>query len=297
MQQQQLQWQQAQAGPRYAQAQQANPEAVQQAQTEFDRTQEAGQNAMQQIVEKPNTEQVFKFLKDNRAKAFTLDIETDSTVMIDENGEKERRGEFLGVLLPMLDKVGQMVTATPESAEFCAELLKFATAPFRAGRGMEGALDNLTELMKQEKDKPKGDDPVTAQNKVALQIEQLKDATNKEKNQMEAQLKTQEMQMRDQHEKAKIASNEKIKLVELQARQRDDQAKAQQAGLKLVHDRESHQQDMIAQAAKQQHDAQQASMKMAALQAKQAADAARANDQRAAQQLKSQQTAVKGFPP
>ena len=126
--------------------------------------------------------------------------------------------------------------------------------------------------MKAEKGKQKGDDPVTAQNKTALQIEQMKDATNKEKNEHEVQLKQAEMQMRDQHEKAKLASAEKIKLAELQARQRDDQGKAQQANLKLVHDRESHQQDMIAAAAKQQHDAQQASMKMAALQAKQAAD-------------------------
>ena len=295
MQRQQIE--QVKADPRYAQATQANPEAAQQLDAEAQRALDAGQSAINAIIEKPNTEQVFKFLKDNRAKAFTLDIETDSTVMIDENGEKERRGEFLGVLLPMLDKVGQMVTATPEVAEVCGELLKFATAPFRAGRGLDGAIDSLIETMKAEKDKPRGDDPITAQNKTAMQIEQLKDATNKEKNQMEAQLKTQEMQMRDQHEKAKIASAEKIKLAELQARQRDDQARTQQANLKLVHDRESHEQDMIAAAAKQQHDAQNASMKMAALQAKQASDAARANDQRAQQQMKAQQTAAKGFPP
>jgi hypothetical protein len=294
MQQQQLQWKQAQADPRYAQAQQTNPEAVQQAQAEFDRTQQAGQDAIRQVMEKPNTDQVFRFLKDNRAKAFTLDIETDSTVMIDENGEKERRGEFLGVLLPMLDKVGQMVTATPESAEFCAELLKFATAPFRAGRGLEGALDNLAELMKQEQGKPKGDDPITAQNKTALQIEQIKDATNKEKNQQEAALKQAEMQMRDQHEKAKIASNEKIKLAELQSRQRDDAAKAQQNNLKLIHDREDHQAKMIELAAKRQADAEKASMQAAAMQAKQAQSAQAAQDKRVADQFKATQ---RGFPP
>ena len=172
---------------------------------------------------------MFKFLKDNRAKAFTLDIETDSTIMIDENGEKERRGEFIGVLTQMLQQIGQMVTATPESAEFCGELLKFAVAPFRAGRALTGSIDQLIELMKAEQGKPKADDPTTAQNKTALEIEKMKDATNKEKNQVEAQMKQAEMQMRDQHEKAKLASAEKIKMAELQARQRDDAAKAQQA--------------------------------------------------------------------
>ena len=173
---------------------------------EVQRALDAGQDAINSIIEKPNTEQVFRFLKDNRAKAFSLDIETDSTIMIDENGEKERRGEFMNVLTAMLAQIGQMVTATPESAEFCGELLKFSVAPFRAGRSLTGAIDQLIELMKAEKGKQKGDDPVTAQNKTALQIEQMKDATNKEKNQLEMQMKQAEMQMRDQHEKAKIAS-------------------------------------------------------------------------------------------
>ena len=37
----------------------------------------SGQAALQKINEAPNIEQVMQFLKDNRAKAFTLDIETD----------------------------------------------------------------------------------------------------------------------------------------------------------------------------------------------------------------------------
>jgi hypothetical protein len=187
MQRQQLE--QVKKDPRYLQAIQQNPEAAQQLDTEAQRALDAGQDAINSIVEKPNTEQVFRFLKDNRAKAFSLDIETDSTIMIDENGEKERRGEFIGVLSQMLGQIGQMVTATPESAEFCGELLKFAVAPFRAGRTLNGAIDQLIELMKAQQGKQQGDDPVTAQNKTALQIEQLKDATNKEKIQAESQLK------------------------------------------------------------------------------------------------------------
>src|SRR6185369_14586874 len=172
--QQQQQWQQAQADPRFAQAQQSNPQAVQQATQEFERAMKSGQAALQKINEAPTIEQVMRFLKDNRAKAFTLDIETDSTVMIDENGEKERRAEFMAVLTPMLQQVGQMVTNTPESAAVAGELLKWTLAPYRAGRGLDGAIDELSELMEQQQDKPKGDDPITAQNKTALQIEQMK---------------------------------------------------------------------------------------------------------------------------
>ena len=54
--------------------------------------------------------------------------------MIDENAEKQRRTEFVGVLAPMLPQLSQMIAAEPKTAEFCGEILKFATAPFRAGR-------------------------------------------------------------------------------------------------------------------------------------------------------------------
>ena len=102
---------------------------------EAQRALDAGQNAINTIIEKPNTEQVFRFLKDNRAKAFTLDIETDS----DHHDRRERREGTPRRVHRRADarccsKIGQMVTATPESAEFCGELLKFAVAPFRAGR-------------------------------------------------------------------------------------------------------------------------------------------------------------------
>ena len=63
--------------------------------------------------------------------------------MIDENGEKERRAEFMAVLTPMLQQVGQMVTNTPEMRDSAGELLKFAMAPYRAGRSLDGAIDEL----------------------------------------------------------------------------------------------------------------------------------------------------------
>jgi len=293
IQQQQQQWEQTQTDPRFVQLQQTNPQAVQQAQEQVDQAIETGQQTLKRIHEKPTLEQVMRFLKDNKSKAFTLDIETDSTVMIDENGEKERRAEFIQVLTPMLQQVGQMVTATPESAEFCGALLKFATAPYRAGRELDGAVDNLIELMKAEQGKPKGKDPITAQNETALQIEQMKVDAIKARDQTEAQLKQQEMEMRDRHEKMKVASSEKIKMAEINSRRGDGAAKEQQGQLKLVHDREKHKMDMEGLEAKRLHDEQQANLKMRVAQeaanAKRQADAQRAQDQRAAQQFKLMQ--------
>ena len=106
------------------------------------------------------------FLKDSRAKAFTLDIETDSTILQDEQQEKQQRTEFLQVLSSLIPQLSTMIQTEPKTAEFCGEILKFATAPFRAGRSLDGAIDDLVQQMKDRADQPRPDDPVTAKGKL-----------------------------------------------------------------------------------------------------------------------------------
>jgi hypothetical protein len=67
-----------------------------------------------------------------------------------------------------------MIASEPKTADFCGEILKFATAPYRAGRSLESSIDGLVEQMKQKGDQPQGDDPTTAQNKMTMQVETMK---------------------------------------------------------------------------------------------------------------------------
>ena len=53
--------------------------------------------------------------------------------------------QVLGALLPQLST---MIQGEPKTAEFCGELLKFATAPYRAGRSLDGAIDKMIEQFK-----------------------------------------------------------------------------------------------------------------------------------------------------
>jgi hypothetical protein len=78
-------------------AQQPPQPQPQQDPTQPDPTQQQSQQSQQQIQQliqqiqrvqqEPTIEQVLHLLKDNRVKSFVLDIETDSTIMADENGE------------------------------------------------------------------------------------------------------------------------------------------------------------------------------------------------------------------
>ena len=161
-------------------------------------------------------------------------------------------------------------------------MLKFAVAPYRAGRSLDGAVDELVELMKQKADQPKGDDPTTATNKTAIQIEQIKQQRAAEADKQTAQLKVAELQQKDEHEKLKIASQEKIKMAELMSKQGDAQQKAQVVNLKSMHDREKHQADMIGKDFDMRAQAQKAAMAQQAAKARSADQAARSQERQAA---------------
>jgi hypothetical protein len=148
----------------------------------------------------------------------------------------------LGSLLPQL---GQMIQADPKSAEFCGEVLKFATKPFRSGRSLDGAIDELIEQMKAKGEQPKGDDPTTANGKIMLQIEQMKQQTAKQKNDQDAKLKQQELEQKDRHKTWELNNHKEIERIKLGAKAQDDAAKVQVQNQKSMQDREAHQAHMI----------------------------------------------------
>jgi hypothetical protein len=237
---------------------------------------------LQQLAEEPTTDQVLKFLKDNRAKSFVLDIETDSTIMADENAEKQRRTEFVGMLSTLLPQLSQMITAEPQTAEFCGEVLKFALAPYRAGRALDGQIDGLVEQMQAKGQQGKGEDPTTAQHRILLQIEGMKQETAKQKNQADALLKVKELEQKDTHKKWELEAQLAMKQEELNAKARDGEGKAAVQNLKAMENREAHQAHMMENSQKMELDRQKA---QAAIHIKQQDAVNKANErQMAAQQ-------------
>jgi hypothetical protein len=252
------------------------------------------QAQMQNIGSKPNIQQVLQFLRDKQARAFTLDIETDSTIIADENAEKQQRTEFTKVLGGTMQQLSQLIAVDPGAADLCGQILKFATAPFRAGRALDGAIDDYIERLKERGAGGKPDDPTTATNKTALQIEELKQRRQGERDKADIALKQQELAMKDKQETAKLQSQERMKLIEMRQKQQDDAAKAQQTNQKMMHDREKHQADMVGMAAQAEADQRKMAMQEASQIAKQHDMAARASERQQAQQFKQQQAAQPG---
>jgi hypothetical protein len=243
---------------------------------------------LQKLREQPTIEQVLKFLKSNRAKSFVLDIETDSTILADEQAEKQAVNEFMAVLGPVLQQLSQMIAAEPQSADFCGQLLKFATKPYRAGRQLDGAIDEMVEMMKAKGQQPQGNPSAPL-----IQIEQMKQQTAREKLKQDADLAQKEMDQKDRHKTWELNNAKEIERIKMGQQSQADQAKMVVQNQKRMESAEAHQADMMGKQADIQiarEKAQLAAQQHAqAAQAKQADFANRASERQMAHQQKMQQ--------
>lgn len=138
----------AQQMAQHAQAsgQQVDP---QQAQQQF-------QQAQQQIIEKyagqineasqqVTIDQVIEVLRDENTRPYVLDIETDSTVYPDEQAEKSARAEFMTAFAASTQALMPLMSLGSEGVAMAGAVFKFALAPYRVGRELEGLIDDFAD--------------------------------------------------------------------------------------------------------------------------------------------------------
>jgi hypothetical protein len=163
---------------------------------------QARQRMVAQIEEVQATitvEKAVGLLREQRIRPFVLEIETDSTIQPDENAEKEKRAEFLGALASTLQQIVPLVAQQPAAAPFAAELLKFAAAPFRAGRALEGAIEQFAETVKGEAEQAVQNPPPSPE-QVKTEQEDRKLALDKQKHDDEMAVRRQEIAHRQRVE-------------------------------------------------------------------------------------------------
>jgi hypothetical protein len=196
------------------------------------------------------------------------------------------------VLAQLLPQLTQMIMAEPKTADFCGEILKFATAPYRAGRTMDGAINNLVALMNQKADQPPGPDPTTSQNQTAIQIEQMKVEQKRETDQGELKLKQQQLQQEDVHHSQDLQQKGEIEYAKIRANQGDDAAKIQVQNQKAMESREAHQAEMVGKEQDRQIAREKANFAQQAHEQRQQQNAQQFEDRRAQQQFAMQQKAM-----
>ena len=155
--------------------------------------------------------QALQLLKDEPAKNFRIEVTTDSMIYQDEQQEKQNRLEFLSAVSGFLSQAVPAAQATPELTPMLVEMLKFGVTAFKAGKGLEGLIDETADKFRQQakaaEGQPKPPSPEQQKMEMQMQMEQAKmqaQAQSKQAEmQMEMQMEQQKMQMQMELEKAK----------------------------------------------------------------------------------------------
>jgi hypothetical protein len=144
--------------------------------------------------------QALALLKQESAKNFRIEVTSDSMIYQDEQQEKADRMAFLQAMGQFFQQAVPMATAVPESTPMLMEMLKFAVTAFKAGKQLEGIIDETAdkfrEQAKAQEGQPKPPTPEVQKMQMQAQLEQ-------QKMQAQMQLETQKMQAQIEMERAK----------------------------------------------------------------------------------------------
>jgi hypothetical protein len=144
--------------------------------------------------------QAIALLRDEASKNFRIEVTSDSMIYQDEQQEKQDRIAFLAAVGQYMQMALPAAQASPELTPMLCEMLKFGVTAFKAGKQLEGIIDEtadkLREAQKQSEGQPKPPP-------VEIQKVQMEQQAEMQKLQMQAQLEQAKMQNQMQLEKAK----------------------------------------------------------------------------------------------
>jgi hypothetical protein len=188
------------------------------------------------LLELPTWEEVENLLANPVHREFRLDIETDSTVRMDDDAEKQSRVELVTAVGGFLDKAVMAGSTAPEIIPMLGELMMFAIRSFKSARPIEQAFEDAMDALQKAASQPKGPPPevqkaqaegqvkitiAAQQAKLDAQIAQAKQQAESQqeavKNQMEQARADHDLQMQAQLEahKAQLKASSDMQIQEL----------------------------------------------------------------------------------
>lgn len=163
---------------------------------------------IERMLSEPTWEAVEGVLRDDMARCFRIDIETDSTIRADQEAEKASRSAFLTAASQFIVQASNV--QDPTMQPLLMEMLLFGVRGFRVGKTMEAEFKLAMDRMRKKAlNPPPAPDPM-AEKQAELQADM-------QAKQMEIQAKLQEKQMdielQREIEGMKMQSNERIENV------------------------------------------------------------------------------------
>jgi len=144
--------------------------------------------------------QAIALLRDEAAKNFRIEVTSDSMIYQDEQQEKADRIAFLSAVSSFMSSAMPAAAQSPELTPMLCEMLKFGVTAFKAGKQLEGIIDQTADDLRKQYEQSKGQPKPPP---VEIQKVQMQQQGEQQKLQFQAQLEQQKMQMQMELEKAK----------------------------------------------------------------------------------------------
>jgi hypothetical protein len=166
--------------------------------------------------------QALELLRNEASKNFRIEVTSDSMIYQDEQQEKTDRIAFLSAVSSFMQSAMPAAAQAPELTPMLCEMLKFGVTAFKAGKQLEGIIDqtadDLRKQYEQTKGQPKPPSPEMQKMQFQMQGEQAKI-------QAQAQLKQQELQASSQAKQAEMQMSAQIEMQKIQAEMELEKAK------------------------------------------------------------------------
>lgn len=153
-------------------------------------------------VDGPTWEEILRIMRDDKARSYHVDVESDSTVFEDAEGEKKARMEFVDAMGAFLERALPVVQAAPEMTPMVFEALEFMVRGFKIGRTFEDVIEETKENI------------LASQKAAEQQQQQAPPDPAMMKVQAEAQAKEKQLQMEGQMGQAKLQQEGALKAQE-----------------------------------------------------------------------------------
>jgi hypothetical protein len=167
--------------------------------------------------------QALQLLKDDASKNFRIEVTSDSMIYQDEQQEKADRVAFLTTLSQFMTSAMPMAQNVPELTPLLMEMLKFGVTAFKAGKQMEGLIDETADRFREQAKQMEGQQKPPP---VEIQKVQIQSQAKIQEMQASAQIEQQKLQMQMEVEKSKQEAQAQENLIKNQLEL--ERAKAEQ---------------------------------------------------------------------
>lgn len=137
------------------------------------------------MVEDPTEfDAILGLLRDDPQRTFRISIETDSTIAVNEQADQQSRTEYLNAVGAFMQSMGPLIQSLPEFAPMVGEMLRLTARSFKAGRTLEGVLENCIAQMDERLNAPAAEpppDPKMIEAQTKQQLAEMKMALDEQK--------------------------------------------------------------------------------------------------------------------